>query len=390
MSSRNSQRDVIAAAESFLAGYPAAKCDYTAAGIKVLPASGTGFAVAIHAQDGIITVSFDGWHEQFDSIEDAMRCFRFGLGTSCRLCIEYRGALPTRWTVEYQKDGSWIADSQTGLLLFPFWRRPRLEYRQNSLVPSSDAAPPVQSGPAACERPHIRETNMATWDRLLSAWPAADVGHRLFTPEEADAWAKAMASNTDEDWDWLRKALKDDQKKWFVARVFASQPVPAQLLTEMCRAAVYERDVSANRQFIEPCLRAHGPRRVNELLLRYLENGNNVEKSGAASALYWSFGLNGHWGIPREDLNDLAERAQGLMLTEFVNNDDMEVRRRIIPSLSMKEECYPENLRPLVSRATSIARSHPDEYIRHRVEIQLGAGGPYMPIPTGNKPQSRS
>jgi hypothetical protein len=136
----------------------------------------------------------------------------------------------------------------------------------------------------------------------------------------------------------------------------------------MLRAGVLERNPSANRVFIEPCVKSLGGRRVLEALLRYLESGTDAEKAGAASALYWAF------GNPRnEELGELWERIRCRMLREFVGNPDLNVRRRIIPMLQLEPEAYPEELRPLIQRAIEIARSHPDEYIRHRVEVQLGA-----------------
>lgn len=66
---------------------------------------------------------------------------------------------------------------------------------------------------------------------------------------------------------------------------------------------------------------------------------------------------------------------------EFGQARHLQVRRRIIPGLCLDPEAYSEDLRPLVRRANEIARSHGDEFIRHRVEVQLGAGGPYMAIP---------
>jgi hypothetical protein len=104
---------------------------------------------------------------------------------------------------------------------------------------------------------------------------------------------------------------------------------------------VLERNPSFNRVFIEPCVRSFGGNRVLAALLRYLESGTR----------------------------------------EFVGNEDVQVRRRIIPMLRLEPERYPEELRPLVARAIEIARAHPDEYVRHRIEIQLGAGGPYMALP---------
>jgi hypothetical protein len=55
-------------------------------------------------------------------------------------------------------------------------------------------------------------------------------------------------------------------------------------------------------------------------------------------------------------------------LREFVANDDIHVRRSILPGLSLSAAHYPGELHGLVA---SIARSRPDEYIRHRVEIQV-------------------
>jgi hypothetical protein len=59
------------------------------------------------------------------------------------------------------------------------------------------------------------------------------------------------------------------------------------------------------------------------------------------------------------------------LLREFVTNADVNVRRSIIPSLNLDEANYPDDLKPLVAQAIAIARSHPDDYIPHRVEVQL-------------------
>jgi hypothetical protein len=185
-----------------------------------------------------------------------------------------------------------------------------------------------------------------------------------------------VAQNTPDDWRWLAESLNDPDRKWFVAQVFQFQPVPKRLFKSMLRAGVLERNPSLNRVFIEPCVRSLGGRRVLEELLRYLECGTDVEKAGAASAFYWA----GHNPLG-EDLAELRQRIDWQMLREFVGNEDVQVRRRIIPLLRLEPDSYPEELRPLVARAVAIARAHPDEYIRHRVEIQLGAGGPFMAIP---------
>ena len=187
---------------------------------------------------------------------------------------------------------------------------------------------------------------------------------------------KRVAENTSDDWRWLRESLDDPDRKWFVAEVFKFQPVPKRLWGPMLRAGVMERDPSFNRVFIDPCVRSFGGQRVLEELLLLLESGTDVEKAGAASAFYWVRG-----NPEKEDLTEMRERIYRQMLREFVANEDLQVRRRIIPMLPLERRKYPKELRPLVARAVEIARAHPDEYIRHRVEIQLGACGPFIAIP---------
>lgn len=176
---------------------------------------------------------------------------------------------------------------------------------------------------------------------------------------------------------WLRAALHDEELKWFVADVFETQPVPEALFTELLRAGVYERDPSYNREFIAPCVRDFGGVRVYEVLLTYLATGSDAEKAGAANALYWA-----HLGDD-PGAKALYARERALALQEFVRNECVRVRQCLIPQLPLEEAAYPAELRPLVAQAIAIARAHPDDYIRHRVEIQLGSGGPLMALPSG-------
>ncbi|HEX8210142.1 MAG TPA: hypothetical protein VF584_08135 [Longimicrobium sp.] len=56
----------------------------------------------------------------------------------------------------------------------------------------------------------------------------------------------------------------------------------------------------------------------------------------------------------------MRQQIRWRMLREFVGNEDLEVRRRIIPQLRLEPERYPLELRPMVGRAVEIARAHPD------------------------------
>jgi hypothetical protein len=66
------------------------------------------------------------------------------LSDRCRLRVHYRGSFAYRWAVEERMAEGWREDSVTELLLFPFWRRPRVEYRQNAFMGAAE------SGAAPC------------------------------------------------------------------------------------------------------------------------------------------------------------------------------------------------------------------------------------------------
>jgi hypothetical protein len=123
--------------------------------------------------------------------------------------------------------------------------------------------------------------------------------------------------------------------------------------------------------------------------LGYLRAGVNAERAGAARASYWASASwrwkwasgesgRGWWAHERPldpdgSLASLQREWREAILREFVANDDVDVRRSILPGLPLSAAHYPDELHGLVARAISIARSHPDEYIRHRVEIQVNA-----------------
>jgi hypothetical protein len=216
----------------------------------------------------------------------------------------------------------------------------------------------------------------AAWDELCRGW--AEACHE--SPVEAERWMQAarqrVARYSPDDWRWLADALADPARNSFVALVFKFQAVPKRLMVSMVRAAVMSRNASAGRVFVTRCVESLGARRVLELLLRYMESGTDAEKAGAVSAVYYAV------HNPRgEEVDGLRERIRCWMLREFIENPDLDLRRRIIPSLQLEPEAYPQELRPLVPAAIGVARSHPDPYIRHRVEVQLGAEGPLLPIP---------
>jgi hypothetical protein len=107
------------------------------------------------------------------------------------------------------------------------------------------------------------------------------------------------------------------------------------------------------------------------------------ERAGAARAWYWS-ALPLQLSKVRAEDSDIESRAEAddrsavvgewheAALREFVNNEHLDVRRSLLPGLPLRTSAYPPELHDFVEAAVTIARSHPDEYIRHRVEHQVG------------------
>ncbi|MFH8384494.1 hypothetical protein ACH4E7_26730 [Kitasatospora sp. NPDC018058] len=162
--------------------------------------------------------------------------------------------------------------------------------------------------------------------------------------------------------------------RWEVHKALAGRSeLPEEYFEALIEAAVHDPNPSFNRRFVEPAMIAFGQRRVRLALLGYLQTGTDPERAGAARAWYWTAlsvgsGRNAtadEGAIVRDSWNEAA-------LREFVANDDIDVRRCILPGLPLVPRAYPAELHALVETAIAIAQSHPDEYIRHRVEIQTG------------------
>lgn len=113
---------------------PNVRYESDASSITVFPADADGFAVSIVKNVNGYTVSFNGWHEEFESADEAMNVFGLGLSDECRLREYRRGGFAYKWTVETLEAGQWQEQSTTGLLVFPFWRRSQMHYLQNRVL----------------------------------------------------------------------------------------------------------------------------------------------------------------------------------------------------------------------------------------------------------------
>jgi hypothetical protein len=111
--------------------------DADTSSITVRAVDVTGFDVSLRAIEARkFVVSYEGWFETFDRAEDAYDCFEYGLSNSSRLRITFRGATAVAWQIEKRDFGIWIPGRVVRRRLVPFWRRPRIERRQNHVFKS--------------------------------------------------------------------------------------------------------------------------------------------------------------------------------------------------------------------------------------------------------------
>jgi uncharacterized ParB-like nuclease family protein len=107
--------------EKMSSKYPSLRYSVTDHDLAVTAQTPTSFDVTFHGDSGAYSVSFGGWHEDFQDDDEAARCFLFGLSRDCRLRVLRRGRMDYKWVVQHQVDGRWCDESTCGLLFIPFW-----------------------------------------------------------------------------------------------------------------------------------------------------------------------------------------------------------------------------------------------------------------------------
>ncbi len=102
--------------------------------IRILPTTPAGFPVKMEwIWDTHFTVFLDGWHQDFDSYEEALRCFTLAASGHYRLKTASKGRFRFRWTLEHWDGSCWVKDSTITDLFYPFWKRTTTNYLRNHL-----------------------------------------------------------------------------------------------------------------------------------------------------------------------------------------------------------------------------------------------------------------
>ena len=122
--------------------YPQAQYEQGDDFVRVLPCTPEGFEVVIEQiWENHFTVSYDHWHEDFYTLEEALDCFFFGLSNRCRLKVQSKDGVPFRWTVEYWDEPNWHERSSKAAWTYRFLTPATTAYLQNDLLPESDLHP---------------------------------------------------------------------------------------------------------------------------------------------------------------------------------------------------------------------------------------------------------
>lgn len=100
--------------------------------IRTLAITPEGFPAKIEwIWDTHFAVFLDGWHQDFDSYERAVRCFTLAATGHYRLKTASKGSFHFRWTLEYWDGSGWVEDSTITDLFYPFWKPTTINYRHN-------------------------------------------------------------------------------------------------------------------------------------------------------------------------------------------------------------------------------------------------------------------
>jgi hypothetical protein len=224
-------------------------------------------------------------------------------------------------------------------------------------------------------------------ERIFHEWEA----NRRTNPAQAHSviveTARGIVGADAETIKWMATNLTDEVRKLFIAALqVEATAMPEELYEPMMRAAVYEPNPMAVQAFVEPCVKAFGVARVMQTLIDYLEKGTDYEKTGAVNALHWASERKSNTESGRHKAIDpkvlsLIDYQRALYLQTFIKNPDLDLRRAIITNLDMDTFGYSALIVEQIEKVTKICRMHPDEYIKHRVEVQLRRSPSAYPLP---------
>ncbi len=138
---------------------------------------------------------------------------------------------------------------------------------------------------------------------LVTAWNGYYERYRAAQASNQNAEAYAVigearrnvaADSGPDRWKWLVEALGDPERRWFVASVFARQPVPSRLFEPMIQAALLAPvDASHVQHFIVPLAETFGGDKVSNRLRELAKDCSSELRTSIGKAGYWAGGRGG-------------------------------------------------------------------------------------------------
>jgi hypothetical protein len=126
--------------------YPAMRYEFRGDAVRVLAPNESGYEVALLVHPGShYTVCLATWHMEFADSHDAIGTFLGGLSEAYRLEVTSRGGVDYLWRIQYQESYGWRSGSAVGIFRVKFWRRKKIRYLQNHILPLPHETPHCDS-----------------------------------------------------------------------------------------------------------------------------------------------------------------------------------------------------------------------------------------------------
>lgn len=102
--------------------------------ITVKPDGERTFPITVIFKENKFFVYFKGWHQGFNTEEEALDVFAFGLSEDCRLKVISSKDIEYKWIVEFKEKGKWLENSEVNIGMFPFWQKKEIKFYQNKVI----------------------------------------------------------------------------------------------------------------------------------------------------------------------------------------------------------------------------------------------------------------
>ncbi|MFN8576669.1 MAG: hypothetical protein U0354_07415 [Candidatus Sericytochromatia bacterium] len=112
--------------------------DETDNSITIKPDGDNTFPITVIIKDNKYSVYFKGWHENFNTEEEALDVFAFGLSEDCRLRVIVVKDIEYKWILEFKEKNKWIKNSEKNIGMFPLWLKKQEKIYQNHVIKNLD------------------------------------------------------------------------------------------------------------------------------------------------------------------------------------------------------------------------------------------------------------